>query len=85
MVYRMDDARSVQRGAPSGAAVANSKRVRHSEHANQVTHAEIKLPMPIILPDRSTEFIGAANPGITGRVLARHDLGRCRGWCAGTG
>lgn len=40
MVSRMDDARSVQRGAPSGAAVANSKRVRHSEHANQVTHAD---------------------------------------------
>src|SRR5699024_7516313 len=40
MVSRMDDARSVQRGAPLGAAVADSKRVRRSEHANHVTHAK---------------------------------------------
>ncbi len=39
MVSRMDDARSVQRCAPLGAAIAYSKRVRHCEHANQTTHA----------------------------------------------
>lgn len=63
------------------------RQARRSRTASVCVTAktQIKLPMPIILPDRSTEFIGAANPGITGRVLARHDLGRCRGWCAGTG
>src|SRR5699024_12879334 len=51
MVSRMDDARSVQRGAPLGAEVADSKRVRRSrKFSSQVrptgANQRTALPLP---------------------------------------